>query len=89
MAKHRLQFDFDDVAIKEIDALREATALPNRAELIRQALRFLQWTLEETKRGATLLIEKDGKLREVIFPFWTVSAGVRPQNGTHEKVSES
>jgi hypothetical protein len=88
MAKHRLQFDFDDVAIKEIDELRESTALPNRAELIRHALRFLQWTLDETKKGGTLLIEKDGKLREIIFPFWTVSTGVRSSNGAHQKVSE-
>lgn len=88
MAKHRLQFDLDDVALKEIDELWKATGLPNRAELIRHALRFLHWSLEETKRGATLLTEKDGKLREVIFPFWTVSTGVRQQNGTHEEVSE-
>jgi len=81
MAKQRLQFDFDETAVKEIDELREATAMPNRAELIRQALRFLQWTLDETRKGGTLLIEKDGKVREVIFPFWTVSSGSRSSEG--------
>lgn len=70
MEKHRLQFDFDEITFQEINMLREATALPNRAQLVRHALRFLQWALDETKKGGTLLIEKDGNLRQVIFPFW-------------------
>ena len=77
MTKRRLQFDFDEVAVKELDELREATALPNRAELIRHALQFLQWTLDETRKGSTLLLEKDGNLRQVIFPFWTMTAEAR------------
>ena len=77
ITKYRLQLDFNDVALKEIDKLRAATALPSRAELIRQALRFLQWTLDETRKGSTLLIEKNGKLREVIFPFWTIPSSAR------------
>lgn len=72
MAKHRLQFDFNEDALKELDELRQVTNLPNRAELIRQALRFLQWAYTETqKKDASILLEKDGKLREVVFPFWT------------------
>jgi hypothetical protein len=78
MAKHRLQFDFSDTALKELDELQDITNLPTRAELIRQALRLLQWMLTETQeKGATILIEKDGKLREVIFPFWA------PASSTH------
>lgn len=71
MAKHRLQFDLNEDAIKEMDQLREETGLPTRAELIRNALRFLDWALREVRdQNASLLIEKDGKLREVVFPFW-------------------
>ena len=47
--KHRLQLDFTQQALRELDGLREATGLPNRAEVIRQALRFLQWTITETQ----------------------------------------
>ena len=73
-AKHRLQFNLNEDALRELDTLREETGLPTRAELIRHALKFLQWTLEETKKkDATLLIEKNGKAREVVFPFWTVT----------------
>ncbi len=70
--KHRLQLDFTQQALGELDELREATGLPNRAEVIRQALRLLQWTITETQQnGASLLIEKDGQMRQIVFPFWT------------------
>ena len=75
--KHRLQLDFAEDSLKELDQLKEVTGLPNRAEVIRQALRLLQWTIQETEvKGATLLLEKNGKQREVVFPFMaTVGAG--------------
>lgn len=74
MEKKRLQFDFTDEALRELDQLQQATGLPTRAELIRHALRFLQWGIDETRNNnASLLIEKNGKLREVIFPFWLTS----------------
>ena len=73
MPKTRLQFDFSEEAIAELDNLQEKTGLPTRAELIRQSLRFLQWMLNEaTENDATFLIEKDGKLREIVFPFWSM-----------------
>jgi metal-responsive CopG/Arc/MetJ family transcriptional regulator len=69
--KHRLQLDFTGKALDDLDALKEVTELPNRAEVIRQALRLLQWTVQEThEKGGTLLLERDGNQREVIFPFW-------------------
>ncbi len=71
MARNRLQFDLTDEALKEVDELRQETGLSTRAELIRNALRFLQWALEQIRdHKANLLIEKDGKIREVVFPFW-------------------
>ena len=69
--KKRLQFDFTEESLRELDELREITGLPTRAELVRHALRLLQWTIDETaNKGATVLLEKDGKIREVVFPFW-------------------
>ena len=70
MTKHRLQFDFSEEALKQLDELKDAAGLGTRAELIRQALRLLQWTLTETKdNNATILVERDGKMREIVFPF--------------------
>jgi Arc/MetJ-type ribon-helix-helix transcriptional regulator len=71
MQKVRLQFDFTPEAVAEIDTLVSVGGFSTRAELIRHALRFMQWALEETKKdGATLLLEKDDRMREVVFPFW-------------------
>ena len=78
--KHRLQLDFAEEPLRELDQLKDRTGLPNRAEVIRQALRLLQWTIQETAdKGATLLLEKNGKQREVVFPFLSVAAGCKSQ----------
>ncbi|HZB88368.1 MAG TPA: hypothetical protein VE291_06910 [Terracidiphilus sp.] len=70
MAKTRLQFDFTDEALHELDDLKSVTGASNRAEVIRQSLRLLQWILEQTQdQNATVLVEKNGRQREVIFPF--------------------
>jgi metal-responsive CopG/Arc/MetJ family transcriptional regulator len=70
MAKTRLQFDFTEDALSELDELKGATGATNRAEVIRQSLRLLQWTIEQTRdENATVLVEKNGRQREVIFPF--------------------
>jgi Arc/MetJ-type ribon-helix-helix transcriptional regulator len=53
-----------------LDELKGATGATTRAEVIRQALRLLQWTIEQTKdEKATVLVEKNGTQREVIFPY--------------------
>jgi hypothetical protein len=70
MAKTRLQFDFTEDALSELDELKSVTGASNRAEVIRQALRLLQWTIVQTKENdGTILVEKNGVQREVIFPF--------------------
>jgi Arc/MetJ-type ribon-helix-helix transcriptional regulator len=71
MAKTRLQFDFSDESLGQLDELKGATGAASRAEVIRQALRLLQWTIEQTQdEKATVLVEKDGRQREVIFPYF-------------------
>jgi metal-responsive CopG/Arc/MetJ family transcriptional regulator len=83
MPKTRLQFDFSEEALKELEQLQEDTGLPTRAELIRQSLKLVQWMLNETsENSATFLIEKNGKMREIVFPFWPM------KNKKHEAVRE-
>jgi metal-responsive CopG/Arc/MetJ family transcriptional regulator len=70
MAKTRLQFDFTEDALGELDELKSLTGANNRAEVIRQSLRLLQWTVEEIKqKEGTLLVERNGRQREVMLPF--------------------
>lgn len=72
MAKTRLQFDFTEDALNELDELKGATGATNRAEVIRQSLRLMQWTIEQIRdEKATVLVEKNGRQREVIFPYLT------------------
>jgi Arc/MetJ-type ribon-helix-helix transcriptional regulator len=53
-----------------LDELKGATGATNRAEVIRQSLRLLQWTIEQIQdEKATVLVEKNGRQREVIFPY--------------------
>ena len=77
MTKTRLQFDFTGEALSELDELKGATGATNRAEVIRMALRLLQWTIEQTRdENATVLVEKNGRQREVIFPFLSSAKAV-------------
>ena len=74
MDKRRIQLDFSEQLITEIDRLQSRAGFATRAELIRHALRFLQWTMSEVNdRNATLIIERDGTQREILFPFWVDS----------------
>jgi len=92
VGKKRLQFDFTEDALEELDGLQRATGAPSRAELIRHSLRLLQWMVDEAhnKKG-TFLVERDGKLRElVLLPFignpTQVSATVSAGNNNEEEL---
>ena len=67
--KYRVQLDFSGKALKELDELKELFGASARAEVMRNALRWLYWCTNEVARGATILIERDGKQREIVFPF--------------------
>jgi len=69
--KFRLQLDFTDEAIKELEELKKASRASNRAEVIRYALRVLDWVLEQRKEGNKILVERkeSEEIREMAFPF--------------------
>ncbi len=80
IVKHRLQLDFTPESLNDLDQLKAESGLPNRAEVIRQALRLLQWVIEETQdNGAKILVEANGKPREVFFPFITKKPKPQPE----------
>jgi len=72
--KYRVQFDFTTEAFEELDRLKAATGAVSRAEVVRYAMRILQWTIEEVRSGGEILVRKDGKAERVIFPFLTASS---------------
>ena len=69
--KYRVQLDFSRKAVAELDELKEILGASTRADVVRNALRWLFWCAEQVSRGATILSEQNGKQREVVFPFVT------------------
>jgi hypothetical protein len=69
MTTKRLQLDVDPRLVREIDQLQRAMCSPSRAELIRSALKLLQWFFREVKEGGTFIVEKNGQQYVVAFPF--------------------
>lgn len=70
MSKHRIVFDFTEEAFNELISLQVRTGLSSKAEVLRHSLAFLRNMLNETEKGATIILENGDSEREVIFPFW-------------------
>lgn len=85
--KSRVQFDFTPDALQTLDSIRAMLSLSSRAEVIRYALKTLQWVLEQLQSGAKILVEKDGKAQEVVFPFLKIREQVSTAAGMAEEVT--
>ena len=59
--KNRVQFDFTKEALDHLDALRVKLDAASRAEVIRRALRLLDYAIVQKEQGFKLVIrEPDG-----------------------------
>ena len=67
--KYRVQLDFTSEAFQELEALKVRVGATTRAEVVRYALRTLQWTIQQIDEGAKIFVERDGKEHEVVFQF--------------------
>lgn len=67
--KYRVQFDFTPEAFEELERLKVAVGASSRAEVVRYALRVLQWSIDETRAGGEILVRKGGETEKVVFPF--------------------
>ena len=66
---YKVQLDFSGKNLDDLDKLKELTVASARAEAIRIALRWMFWCADEVTNGGTILVEREGKQREVTFPF--------------------
>ena len=66
---YKVQFNFTKQALEDLDDLKSKVDAPSRAETIRYALRWLQWTVGEMSAGHKICLETDEGVREVIIPF--------------------
>jgi hypothetical protein len=67
--KMRVQFDFPPDALNQLDQLRDETQVSSRADVVRYALRVLQWVLSELRNGSKILVERNGQTQQIVFPF--------------------
>jgi hypothetical protein len=67
--KTRVQFDFTPEALQTLDRLKGRLNVSTRADVIRYSLRVLDWVLSTTESNAKILVEKDGRQQEIVFPF--------------------
>ena len=67
--KRRVQFDFSERLVREIDELSNLCDSSSRAETIRRSLGLLKIAVKNWKRGGKFLIEyPDGSREEVFIP---------------------
>jgi hypothetical protein len=69
--KVRVQFDFSPEAYEELNELQSEVHASTKAEVVRYALRTLQWLMSEIKLGRRILVEDAGSTQEVVFSFLT------------------
>jgi len=67
--KSRVQFDFTPEALQTLDKLKSRLNVSTRADVIRYSLRVLDWVLSTIESNAKILVEKDGRQQEIVFPF--------------------
>lgn len=69
--KFRVQFDFTPAAFEELERLKVSVGATSRAEVVRYALRILQWTIEQIHSGGEILVRQGSETEKVVFPFLT------------------
>jgi hypothetical protein len=71
----RVQLDFSEEALAELNELQRKLNASSRAEVIRNALGVLRWAASHIMDGDKIKVERkaDGELVEVEFPFLLTS----------------
>jgi hypothetical protein len=77
--KQRLQFDFSEAAVAELERLKGKIGASSRAEVIRHALGVLKWIVDEQLQGHEIRAVHENKGEEIrtiikpVFPFRTTN----------------
>lgn len=65
----RIQFEFSDDAVRELDALKNRLNIKYRGDVVNHALGVLKWLVNEHGLGSAILSKKkDGSVVKVEFP---------------------
>ncbi len=64
----RIQFDFEEESIKELETLRAKLNLRNRGDVLLHSLGLLKWLVRELREGSRIKVSrKNGTETEVVF----------------------
>jgi hypothetical protein len=63
--RHRVQLDFTPEAFERLRTLRERSEAQTNAEVVRNALRILEWFITEKEKGARIQVIDGDTIREV------------------------
>ena len=67
---NKVQFYFSHKAMADLDNLQEDMGTSSRAETVRTSIRWLQWTVNQLKRGNKVCLQtEDGTIKEIMVPF--------------------
>jgi len=73
--KIRVQFDFTPAAFEQLDSLQSRLKARSKAEVIRYALRVLQWLLDQLEGGGQILVkDQGGEVQTVQFTFLDIES---------------
>jgi metal-responsive CopG/Arc/MetJ family transcriptional regulator len=68
--KYRVQLDFSEEALHELNDLQKKLHASSRAEVVRNALGVLRWVTNHLNAGDKIIVEKaNGTKSDVEFPF--------------------
>ena len=75
----RIQLDFPDEQVKELDELMKQTNIVTRKDLFNNALTLFQWAVKNKRQGRMIasIDEKNGTSKELVMPALE-SAAVSP-----------
>jgi len=62
----RVSVNFSASTYEALDELAKAQNNGNLSEALRDAIALSKWFYETRKQGANILVERDGKLREIV-----------------------
>lgn len=62
----RVSVNFSQKAYEDLEQLAKAEGGISVSEVLRRAIALSKWFVEQQNNGANILVERDGKLREVV-----------------------
>ncbi len=86
MDTQKVQFNFSQQALADLDGLKEKVGFSSRAETVRSAINLMQWIVEEIRIGNTLYMKTSEGLEKV---FIASVSPVQRERGREEVKLES